>query len=164
MSAVLPRPTPDLRPAADVLRWAIVTYTDGELGNGLDSARDRLRADARKDGKVVAEFIQSPVKHLRAAQVQAGQNPQSGDPVFITARTCRIYVVAVLKPAPPEKWVRLTSTSGAAAVEVMTVESVEMGKPPKLERRVVKVEQFHPEDMRAVSMGYAMRALEGTDG
>lgn len=136
------------------LEWAVVVYLDGELGNALDLARAAVAKRVKADGRVVAEWVKSG-SHLRASrQVEAGHNPTDGTPLYVTERACGLYLVAVTKPAPPEKWVRLTSASGPAAVEVCTVDK---GK-------VVKVEQYHPEDYRPVAMGFAARALEEVGG
>lgn len=154
MSAPAPRQAPadDPRPKESGLFWAVVAYVDGELGNGLDMARAALAKAAKKEGKVISELVKSPTKTERFDSRRDGQDVD-GNPVMRQVRHCKLYVVAVCRPAPPEKWVRLTTSIGPAAVEVATVEK----------GRVVKVDEYHPEDMRHVAMGYAQRALEGAE-
>lgn len=154
MSAPPKQPAEDPRPKLDSLTWAVLTYTDGELGNALDAAKAKLVKDIRANRWVVAEWAQSPTKFVKAERVQTGVDPHDGTPQWGERRTCRIYLVAITKPAPPERWVRLTAPAGPAAVEVATVER---GK-------VVKVDTYHPEDIRSVAVGMANRALEETGG
>lgn len=153
MSAATQKSEADNRPRLDVLRWAALRYTDGELGIALDMAKARLSREARSEGRVVHEWVKSPSMHVRLDSVPSGATAQDGEPVMMKRRTCVLYLVAVCRSAPPEKWVRLTTSIGPAAVEVATVEK---GK-------VLKVDVYHPEDMRHVAMGYAQRALEGVE-
>lgn len=154
------------RPKFSALRWAVVRYLDGEMGNALDQARARLSTEARKEREVVAEWVKSPSLLERTQPYQQDTNRQDGTPIMGERRYCVVYLVAVCKAAPPEKWVRLTTANGPAAVEVATVETrmrTVKGGAEVREQVISKVETYHPEDMRHVAMGYAQRALEGVE-
>lgn len=154
MSTPKPRPADEGRPPIDAVRWTALAYVDGELGQALDIAKQRVAREARAERLAVAEWVQSPAKVMRVETYVQGHHPTDGTPITGTRREMRLYLVAVLQPCPPERWVRLTSSSGPAAVEVATVER---GK-------ITKIDTYHPEDVRYVSMGMAQRALEETGG
>jgi hypothetical protein len=153
MSAAAQAPL-DTRPPLKHLEWEAITYIDGQMGNALDLARAAISKRAKVEQRVVAEWVKSGSLFQRTETVPAGVNPRDGLPLYETRRWCVTYLVAVTKSAPPGKWVRLSSSSGPAAVEVATVEK----------GRVVKVEQYHQEDYRSVAIGKAMAALEEVGG
>jgi hypothetical protein len=131
--------------------WETVTYLDGDLGDRLETVRIRLRREARALGLVVREFKQSPARVAGFREVPHGLDNLK-QPTTTRRRECEITVVAELGPAPPERWVRLTSDSGPCAVEVLTTEAGTVK-----ERR-----EYHPEDVRSVAWGHAQQALEET--
>lgn len=165
MSAALQAPVV-ARPEAKALRWAAIRYVDGEMGNALDQARSRITTEARKEREVVWEWVKSPSLLMGTESYQQDTNPHDGTPIMGERRYCAVYLVAVCRSAPPEKWVRLTTANGPAAVEVATVETrtrTAKGGTEVREQVLTKVETYHPEDMRHVAMGYAQRALEGVE-
>lgn len=130
-----------------------VRYVDGQLGEALEKAKRDIRAEARKQRLGVKSFVKSPIQVLGLRTVEKGQNPDKS-PRLRVERDCEFTISADVTNRLPEKWVRLTSASGPAAVEVLTTEG----------GQVTSIETVHAEDVRQVAMGFAEMALRENAG
>lgn len=147
-------PTPKGPPEA--FYWTTIAYRDGEFGEHVDRAKQGLAAEAREAGLSVVSWAQSPARVTSLTQEQHGVSKDLR-PLFRDKRMCEVTLLAVTKPIGPERWVRITHTTGPTAAELLEI-------PPDTIRKMkglgVKRTQLHPQDLRNVSMGYAQRALE----
>ena len=130
-----------------------IHYIDGQLGDSLERAKTDIRAEARAACVSVKSWDVAPIKVLGMRHVTKGLNDDKSPRVKVE-RDCEIRVKANVSAQVEEKWVRLTTASGPAAVEVMTT----MGGQP------VGVKTEHEEDLRQIAVGFAERALRDLAG
>lgn len=145
-----PKPAPAAPPAegAQPQFVEVVRNSRGEFGDRLEQARGRLRQRARANGLVVQRFVQGPAKVVGTEEIDEGMNEDESR-IIRKVPVCEITITAEVAPAGPEKWVRLTTATGPAAVEVLETEGGEIRKRY----------EYHPEDVRNVSWGFAETAL-----
>jgi hypothetical protein len=139
----------DQKPAASPTTLSeTVRNAQGEFGDRIIRAQANLRARARSQGLVVKTFTRTPAKVVGEERVEVGKN-EDGSAIMHTHKVCEITVTAHLAPAGPERWVRLTTPTGPAAVEVLETEG----------GQIKKRYEYHPEDVRNISWGFAETAL-----
>lgn len=126
----------------------VVRNSHGEFGDRLIRAEGFLRDRARKQGMVVKKFTRTPAKVVGEESVKVGKN-NDGSPILHTHKICEITITAHVAPAGPERWIRLTTATGPAAVEVLETEG----------GQIKKRYEYHPEDVRNISWGFAETAL-----
>lgn len=125
-----------------------VRYIDGRCGDALDKAREAIRKKATELEREVERYTQTPAKVVEWVEENVGTDAQ-GQPRKVKKRLVEISVTGHLRPVGAQRWVRLTTAAGPAAVELLTTE----------DGKVTKRETLHPEDHRGVALNYAIRAL-----
>lgn len=138
----------DAKPTPPITLSETVRNSQGEFGDRLIRAEGFLCDRARKQGLVVRKYTRTPAKVVGEESIKVGKN-EDGSPILHTHKVCEITVTAHVAPAGPERWIRLTTATGPAAVEVLETEG----------GQIKKRYEYHAEDVRNISWGFAETAL-----
>lgn len=143
-----PPPTPTQQTPPKTLTRK-VRNSAGEFGDRLRLAEADMRAEGRKLGLQVVAVTRGPAKVVGQEEVDHGLHEDGKTHIIRKVPVCEIVLTAELAPMGPERWVRLTTRTGPCAVEILETEG---GK-------ITGRREYHPEDVRNVSWGFAESAL-----
>lgn len=139
-----------------------VRWVDGECGDTIDNAKAALRKEARTQGLLVKRWESSGAdldtdkgdkETPGISTVVVGKN-EDGSLRMGQQRHMKATIYGLCVTAPPERWVRLTTDSGPAAVEVLETQG----------NTILARKQIHPEDLRVIAWGKAEGALQEMSG